>query len=126
MDYNIFSVPSLAPAPPDAVGYENSIDLNEKLVRNRATTYFLKVNSQSMMDAGILQGDVVIVDRSLEPENGKVVIVLLDGEMLIRRLEIHNHKKRLLPATSKLAPIEISEGSMFVIWGVVTYVIHNV
>jgi DNA polymerase V len=68
---------------------------------------------------------VVIVDRSAEAKNGKVVIAVLDGEMLIRKLEISNHKKRLLPATKKLSAIEISEASSFAIWGVVTYVIHS-
>ncbi len=124
MEYNIFSVPSVSSSNPKH-REENFIDLNEKLVRNRESTFFLKVNSQAMLEAGISQGDVVIVDRSLKPENGKVVIVMLDGEMLIRRLEIHNHKKRLLPASSRLAPIEISEGSFFAIWGVVTFVIHS-
>ena len=124
MEHNIFSVPSVLNGHLKP-GQDHFVDLNEKLVRNRESTFFLKVNSQAMLDAGISQGDVVIVDRSLKPENGKVVIVMLDGEMLIRRLEIHNHKKRLLPASSRLAPIEISEGSFFAVWGVVTYVIHS-
>jgi DNA polymerase V len=68
---------------------------------------------------------VVIVDRSIEPKNGKVIIAVLDGEMLIRKLEINNHKRRLLPATKKLSAIDITESSSFSTWGVVTYVIHS-
>ena len=78
MEYNIFSVPSVSSSNPKH-REENFIDLNEKLVRNRESTFFLKVNSQAMLEAGISQGDVVIVDRSLKPENGKVVIVMVDG-----------------------------------------------
>lgn len=105
---------------------ERGIDLNEQLVKNKPATFFMRVNSDAMTGAGIHSGDVVIVDRSLEAKNGKVIIAVLDGEMLIRRLEIHNGKKRLLPATKKLSAIEINESSSFSVWGVVTYVIHSV
>src|SRR5689334_20959082 len=81
---------------------ERGIDLNEQLIRNKPATFFMRVNSDAMLGAGIHQGDVVIVDRSLEPRNGKVIIAVLDGEMLIRRLEISQGKKRLIPATKKL------------------------
>lgn len=104
---------------------ERGIDLNEQLIKNKPATFFMRVNSNAMIGEGIHHGDVVIVDRSAEAKNGKVVIAVLDGEMLIRKLEINNHKKRLLPATKKLSAIEISESSTFAIWGVVTYVIHS-
>lgn len=103
-----------------------SIDLNEHLVRNRLTTFFMRVNCESMTGAGIHLGDVVIVDRSLDARSGTIVIAVLDHEMLIRTLDISNHKKRLLPATHKLSPIDINESSSFYIWGVVTFVIHSV
>lgn len=104
---------------------ERGIDLNEQLVKNKPATFFLRVNSDAMTGAGVNIGDVVIVDRSLEPKNGKIVIAVVDGELLIRRLEINGGKKRLVPATKKLAPIEVSSEGLQV-WGVVTYVIHNV
>src|SRR6476660_3473456 len=72
---------------------ERGIDLNEQLIRNKPATFFMRVNSDAMIGAGIHQGDVVIVDRSIEARNGKVVIAVLDGEMLIRRLEV-SHGKR--------------------------------
>ena len=105
---------------------ERGIDLNEQLIKNKPATFFMRVNSNAMIDAGIHNGDVVIVDRSLEAKNGKVIIAILDGEMLIRRIEINEEKKRLLPGTKKLSPIEINDASSFSVWGVVTYVIHSV
>jgi DNA polymerase V len=105
---------------------ERGIDLNEQLIKNKPATFFMRVNSDAMIGAGIHNGDVVIVDRSLEAKNGKVIIAVLDGEMLIRRIEINEEKKRLLPATKKLSPIEIDDASTFSVWGVVTYVIHSV
>lgn len=105
---------------------ERGIDLNEQLVRNKPSTFFMRVSSDSMNGAGIHDGDVVIVDRSLKPYSGKIVIAVLNGEMLIRRLEKTMNKIRLLPETPKLAAIEIDTSSAdFAIWGVVTYVIHS-
>ena len=72
---------------------QNSIDLNEQLIKNRPATFFMRVNSNAMSGAGIHKGDVVIVDRSLVAKNGKVVIAVVDGELLIRRLEISDGKK---------------------------------
>ena len=80
-----------------------------------------------MINAGIFHGDVVIVDRSLKAVSGKIVIAVLQGEMLIRRFEKTFNKARLVPETDKLSPIDIDPGCEdFSIWGVVTYVIHSV
>ena len=106
---------------------ERGIDLNEQLVRNKPATFFMRVNGNAMIGAGIYNGDVVIVDKSLNARNGNVVIAVLDGEMLIRRLQIlENGKKLLVPETKKLSVIEINGESNFDVWGVVTYVIHSV
>ena len=104
---------------------ERGIDLNEQLIKNKPATFFMRVNSDAMTGSGIFRGDVVIVDRSLEAKNGKVIIAVLDGEMLIRRLDINNGKKQLVALTSKLASIEVNDEN-FWCWGVVTYVIHSV
>jgi DNA polymerase V len=109
------------PALPD-----RGIDLNEQLIKNKPATFFMRVNSNAMIGAGIHHGDIVIVDRSIEPLNEKVVIAIVDGEMLIRRLVINNNRKRLVPATSNLSPIDITDATAFSIWGTVTYVIHSV
>lgn len=105
---------------------ERGIDLNEQLIRNKPATFFMKMNGNSMINAGINEGDILIVDRSIKPVNGKIVIAVIDGEMLIRRYERTINKLRLIPETPKLSPIEVSEFSDFKIWGVVIYTIRNV
>jgi DNA polymerase V len=106
---------------------ERGIDLNEQLISNKPATFFMRVRGDAMIGAGIHDGDIVIVDRSLKAGSGKVVIALLNGEMLIRRLEKTFNKVRLLPETNRLSPIEVDTSSNeFAIWGVVTYAIHQV
>ena len=105
---------------------ERGIDLNEQLVRNKPATFFLRVKGDAMIGAGIHDGDIVIVDRSIKAANGKVVIATLNGEMLIRRFEKTFNKIRLLPDTNKLSPIDVDiSASDFSVWGVATYVIKN-
>jgi DNA polymerase V len=106
---------------------ERGIDLNEQLIRNKPSTFLMKVSGDAMIDAGIFNGDVVIVDRSVKAVNGKIVIAILNGEMLIRRLEKTFNKTRLIPETRRLSPIDIDlSAADFSIWGVVTYCIHAV
>jgi DNA polymerase V len=105
---------------------ERGIDLNEELIRNKSATFFMRVRGEAMIGAGIHDGDLVIVDRSVKPLNGKVVIAVLNGEMLIRRYEKTFNKLRLIPDTSRLSPIDVDPScETFGIWGVVTYVIHS-
>jgi DNA polymerase V len=104
---------------------ERGIDLNEQLIRNKPATFFMRVTGNSMINACIHDGDTVIVDRSIKPQSGKIVIAVIDGEMLIRRYEKTMNKLRLVPETPKLAPIDVSEFSELTIWGVVTYVIKS-
>ncbi len=86
----------------------------------------MRVRGDAMTGAGIYDGDIVIVDRSLKAANGKVIIATLNGEMLIRRLEKTFNKIRLVPDTAKLSPIEVDTScNEFSIWGVVTYCIHT-
>jgi DNA polymerase V len=105
---------------------ERGIDLNEQLIRNKPATFFMRVRGEAMIGAGIFDGDTVIVDRSIKPVTGKIVIAVLNGDMLIRRFEKTFNKLRLLPETDRLAPIEIDPYAEFSVWGVVTYVIHPV
>lgn len=143
MDTNLFNTPSYRGSKgftqqqvptANATGFsaaaddyaERGIDLNEQLIKNKPATFFMRVNGDAMIGAGIHSGDVVIVDRSLEAKNGKVVIAVLNGEMFIRRLEKIGNKIRLVPETRKLAAIEIDAAANFCVWGVVTYVIHIV
>ncbi len=103
---------------------ERGIDLNEQLIKNKPATYFMRVTGNSMTGASIHDGDIVIVDRSIKPTNGKIVIAVINGEMLIRRLEKTMNKIRLIPETPKLSPIDVSEFDDCKIWGVVTYIIR--
>jgi DNA polymerase V len=105
---------------------ERGIDLNEQLIRNKPATFFFRMNGDAMIGAGIFSGDALIVDRSITNVNGKVVVAVLNGEMLVRRLEKGFNKTRLIPETTKLSPIDIDPFADFSIWGVVTYVIHAV
>jgi DNA polymerase V len=106
---------------------ERGIDLNEQLIRNKPATFFMRIRGDAMVGAGIFDGDIVIVDRSLKAVPGKIVIANLNGEMLIRRLEKNFNKLRLVPETNKLAPIDVDAScDDFSIWGVVTYTIHAV
>ncbi len=105
---------------------ERGIDLNEELVRNKPATFFMRVSSDAMREAGIYKGDVAIVDRSVKASNGKVVIAILNGDMLIRRFEKLKDSIRLVTDSNKLSPIHIDNTCEdFAIWGVVTYVIHT-
>ena len=104
---------------------ERGIDLNEQLIRNKPATFFMKVSGSSMLNAGIFDGDIVIVDRSIKPMNGKIVIAVIDGEMLIRRYEKTINRLRLIPETPKLSAIDVSEFMDFKIWGVVICVIRS-
>ena len=105
---------------------ERGIDLNEELIRNKPATFFMRVGSDAMKEAGIYKGDVAIVDRSLKASNGKVIIAVFNGDMLIRRFEKINKNIRLLTDSNKLAPINIDATCEdFAVWGVVTYVIHT-
>src|SRR6478672_1213832 len=87
---------------------ERGIDLNEQLIRNKPATFFFRMNGEAMVGAGIYSGDILVVDRSITKANGKVVIAVLNGDMMVRRLEIVFNKRRLIPETTKLSPIEIA------------------
>jgi DNA polymerase V len=105
---------------------ERAFDLNEQLVSNKTATYFLRMNGDAMAGAGIFSGDILIVDRSITNANGKVVIAMLNGEMMVRRLEKTINKIRLIPETTKLAVIDVDPFAEFAVWGVVVYAIHAV
>lgn len=105
---------------------EGKLDLNEHLILHEASTFFVRVEGYSMQGAGILPDDILIVDRALEATNNRIVIAVVDGELTVKRLKICNEEYYLLPENEDYLPIRISEDMDFVIWGVVTYVIHKV
>lgn len=104
---------------------ERSIDLNEKLIRNKPATFFFRMNGDAMTGAGIFSGDILIVDRSITNVNGKVIVAVLNGEMMVRRLEKTINRIRLIPETPTLAIIDVDPFAEFAVWGVVIYNIHT-
>jgi DNA polymerase V len=104
---------------------EGSIDLNEELISHPNSTFVVRARGDSMIDAGIYPRDLVLVDRSLRPPNGSVVIAVLDGELSIKILNIESKKITLSSANKNYADVPISEEMDFTIWGVCTYVVHN-
>jgi DNA polymerase V len=121
----LFMVPVSAGFPSPAEDYiEGSLDLNKHLIKHPAATFFVKVTGDSMINAGIHPGDILIVDRSLEPCHNKVVIAVLNGELTVKRLKIKNSCICLEPENINYSSIEIVKETDFEIWGVVTNVIH--
>lgn len=104
---------------------EARLDLNEKLVRNKEATFLLSVQGDSMKDAGILDGDILVVDKSIDPQDGKIVIAALDGELTVKRLSIKSTGTWLVPENDNYPPIAVKEESDIVIWGVVTATISQ-
>lgn len=121
------SVKAGFPSPAEEV--REKLDLVKLLVRHSASTFFFQVDGVSMVDADMDEGDILIVDRSIDPYNGCKAICFVDGEYTVKRVEITPGGVRLLPANeknSKYKPIEIHEENRFMVWGVVTWVIKKV
>ena len=113
------------PSPGDDY-VENNLDLNQLLIKNPSATFFVKVEGESMSDAGIKTGDTLIVDRAVEAKDKNIVIAAINGELTVKRIWIAKGKVFLKPENDNFSPIEITEEMDFDIWGLVTYVIHKV
>lgn len=126
----LFSPQTPIPAgfPSPAQEYQStSIDLNQVLIKDKAATYLFRVSGSSMIDAGIADGDEIIVDRSITARSGDVVVASLDGEFTVKRFHIDKAGKGwLLPENQDYAPLAISELAEFSIFGVVTTCLHHV
>lgn len=112
------------PSPADD-HLERFIDLNEELVRNKASTYFVRVQGESMRDAGIHTGDVLVVDRSVTPKDKQIVVAMIDGDFTVKRFRKYGEKVFLEAANPDFPSIQIGENQELVIWGAVTYIIHK-
>lgn len=118
------SIPAGFPSPADDY-IERHLDLNDFMVKHPSATFFVRVEGESMRDAGILSGDMLVVDRSLTPSHGRIVVAVVDGEFTVKRILIENDEVYLSPENEAFTPIKINPDSQFQIWGVVTYVIHK-
>jgi len=126
MNIPLFSVPVKAGFPSPAEDYlEKNLNLNQFLIPRPTATFFVRVDGSSMKDAGIYHDDILIVDKSLEPQNGKIVIAVINGEFTVKKIRLIDEKIYLDPANPQFSPIEIQPDWDFRIWGVVTYVIHK-
>lgn len=104
---------------------ETSIDLNKVLVENKIATFYVQVEGNSMIDAGIQDKDILVVDRSIEPRNNKIAICLVDGEFTVKRIKVDADCLWLMPENPNYKPIKVTEENQLIIWGIVTYVIKK-
>lgn len=102
-----------------------ALDLNELVVRHPVATYYLRVEGDSMVGAGIVAGDIVVVDKALEPKSGDIVVAAVDGDFTLKHLKRDGQKAWLVAANPAYQPIALHEATDAQIWGVVTYVIHK-
>lgn len=113
--------------PSPATDYmTQAIDLNRELVKHPAATFYGRVVGDSMMDAGVEEGDILVIDKALDPQDGDMAVCFVDGEFTLKYLRFHDGGLVLVPANDRYPSIEISEGTDFKMWGVVTYVIKRV
>lgn len=105
---------------------EVTIDLNRELSHNMLTTFYIRVSGNSMIGAGLDDGDLLVVDRSLEPADDKIAICLIDGEFTVKRLKQEKNCLFLMPENAAYPPIQVTEENQFAVWGIVTYVIKPV
>ncbi|HET9745837.1 MAG TPA: translesion error-prone DNA polymerase V autoproteolytic subunit [Chitinophagaceae bacterium] len=104
---------------------DRGLDLNEHLIRNKPATYFFKMKGDAMQQAGIFDGDILIVDRSLKLANGKIIVAILNGELLVRRYHQNFSSAFLIPDNERYKPVNLAEFSDFKMWGVVVHSIHS-
>jgi DNA polymerase V len=104
---------------------ENDLDLNNYLIHHPASTFIIRVSGSSMIEEGISDGDLLIVDRSIQPECGQIVIAEINGEYTVKKIGKVNNLPHLIPANKEFQPIPINEENQLLIWGVVIYNIHK-
>ena len=104
---------------------EIALDLNKELIKHPASTFYARVKGGSMVDAGIQDGDLLVIDKALEPKEGSIAVCYLDGEFTVKRLAVREECVYLMPANAEFKPIKITEENDFLVWGLVANVIHK-
>jgi DNA polymerase V len=112
------------PSPADDFK-ELRISIDQEVVRNEEATFYARVSGESMQGAGLDDGDLLVIDRSLEPADNKIAICFIDGEFTVKRLKVTKNEVLLIPENPKYQPIKITEENELIIWGVVTYVVKK-
>jgi len=118
------SVPAGFPSPADDY-IEGPLDLNRHLIKHPAATFFVRVSGDSMTAAGIHDGDLLVVDRSVEPRDGSIVIAALDGELTVKRIRLRGDRLELVPENLDYPTRTVAGESAFQVWGVVVHAIHT-
>lgn len=113
------------PSPADDFK-EVRISLDNELVKNKEATFYARVSGDSMIGAGLDDGDLLVIDKSLSPANGKIAVCFIDGDFTVKRIVKENGKLYLKAENKKYKPIELKEENELIIWGVVKYVIKKV
>jgi len=103
-----------------------SIDLNKHLIKHPSATFYGRVKGDSLKNAGIENGDLLIIDRSIEPTNGKIAVCYIDGEFTAKRIQINKNEILLIPENENYQTLTVTADNNFLIWGIVTHVIKNV
>ena len=103
----------------------SGIDLNQHLIKNKSSTFYGVVKGHSMKNAGIAEGDLLIIDKSLEPRDNKIAVCFIDGEFTLKRIKIEKNQCWLFPENEDYKPIKVTEENDFLIWGIVTYVVKS-
>jgi DNA polymerase V len=112
------------PSPADDF-IENQVDIFDRIVKHPASTFLVRAKGNSMINKGIQNGDILVVDKSLKPENNSIVIAYIDGEFTVKRFRKEKENIVLYPANRDYKPIKIDSEDNFLVWGVVTYVLHE-
>lgn len=105
---------------------ELTIDLNKELVKHPSTTFYGKVKGESMQDAGFSDGDILIIDKSLQPTDGKIAVCFIDGEFTVKRIKTGKDCIWLIAENKKYNPIKVTKDNDFIVWGIVTNIIKKV
>lgn len=112
--------------PSPAEDYEEvTLDLNKALIKHPAATFYARAKGTSMTGAGILDGDLLVIDKALNPKEGDIAVCFIDGEFTVKRIARTDGELCLMPANERFKPIRITEANDFTVWGIVTYVIHK-
>lgn len=113
--------------PSPAIDFEDEeISLDKFLVKNHLATFYARASGNSMTGAGIDNGDIMVIDRSLEPSENKIAVCCIDGEFTVKRIKIQKDGLYLVPENKNFEPLKITESNVFIVWGIVTYVIKSV
>lgn len=102
---------------------ELKISLDQTLVKNKEATFYARVSGYSMLDAGMSDGDILVIDRSIEPKDGKIAVCYLDNAFTVKRIKVEKDAVYLMPENAAYQPIKVTEENQLIIWGIVTYVI---